>query len=731
MIDYAKALNTAQYEAATCMDGSVLVIAGAGSGKTRTIVYRLAWLTEHGVPPTSMLLLTFTRKAAQEMLHRASLLLDQGLSGIQGGTFHGFAYATLRQYRPAWLEGRTFSVMDAADITAAVKHCKDQLQLGKGDRSFPKTQNIVGILSKARNKEIPVEEVLRREAFHLLPHAEALARLGEAYAAYRRSQGLLDYDDLLFEMEALLREDGRAAAQLRERFRYIMVDEYQDTNRVQARIVRLLASSGAGDASGGNVMAVGDDAQSIYAFRGADVRNIREFPKLFPGTRIIKLEENYRSTQPVLDVANALLAGAEDAFRKNLFTRREGGDAVRLITPVSDLSQADLAVRRIGELLRDHMPHEIAVLFRAGFHSYHLEMALNRAAIAFRKYGGLRYAEAAHVKDVISYARLCLNPLDMPAFQRVAALHSGIGPKTMQKLYTVAMGGNAEATEKAFARFPGFLEDMRFLDDQRAKPLLPADRLAAIVAHYQPYMEANYPDDWPRRQQGLEEIIQMASAYQDLDLFVADLALESPEEDEDAEGRITLSTVHSAKGLEWGAVLIIDLVEERFPSRHAASDVESFEEERRLMYVACTRARTQLDLYAPGSIYSRAEQSAVFATPSPFVRDLPAGLCEEWVEGYGGVLTRRGCRLDADETPRAVRLLPPAVPAADLPEPAFLAVGEAGPDTAEPPVKLGYCHHKIFGRGKMIKFLSPDRYQVNFPGFGLKIILANFLTPEE
>ncbi len=730
MIEYEKSLNQAQFEAATSMDGPVLVIAGAGSGKTRTIVYRLAWLAEHGVAPASLLLLTFTRKAAQEMLHRASLLLDQGLAGVQGGTFHSFAYATLRQFRPAWLEGRNFSVMDAADIAAAIKQCRDELKLGKGDRSFPKTQNIVGVLSKARNKELPVEEVLRREAFHLLPHAEALTRLGEAYAAFRREQGLLDYDDLLFEMEALLREDGRAAALLRERFRYVMVDEYQDTNLVQARIVRLLAAPG--EEGGGNVMAVGDDAQSIYAFRGANVRNILDFPKLFPGTKIVRLEENYRSTQPVLNVANALLAGAGEAFRKNLFTRREGGEPVRLVTPVSDLSQADLVVRRVQELLRDHLPHEIAVLFRAGFHSYHLEMALNRAGVAFRKYGGLRYAEAAHVKDVISYARLCINPLDMPAFQRVAALHSGIGPKTMQKLYAAALGGDPAATEKAFARFPGFLSDMRFLDEQRAKPLPPADQLSAIVAHYQPHLEANYPDDWPRRQQGLEEIIQMASGYQDLDLFVADLALESPEEDEDAEGRITLSTVHSAKGLEWGAVLLIDLVEERFPSRHAAADPESFEEERRLMYVACTRARAQLDLYTPGSIYSRAEQSTVFAAPSPFVRDLPSGLCEEWVEIYGGELARRGSRAASPERPRCARLLPPPpAPAEPLPEPAFLAVGETACPGETPPVKLGYCRHKIFGRGKMIKFLPPDRYQVNFPGFGLKIILANFLQPED
>lgn len=720
MIDYQGALNPAQLEAATAGDGPVLVIAGAGSGKTRAIVYRLAWLADQGVPPAAMLLLTFTRKAAREMLYRASQLLGHGLTGVQGGTFHGFAYNTLRQYRPQWLpEGRSFTVMDATDVTAALRHCKSELGLGKGDRSFPKTQTIVGLLSKARNKERPLEDILRREAFHLLPHAEALERLNAAYAAYRRSQGVLDYDDLLFELEALLREDGPAAQNLRRRFRYIMVDEYQDANLAQARIVRHLARRE--DDAPGNVMAVGDDAQSIYAFRGADVRNIREFPDIFPGTRVIRLEENYRSVQPVLDVANALLAGAGDTFEKRLFTRKKGGDPVRLVTPVNDMSQAELVTRRVRELLREHPPHEIAVLFRAGFHSYHVEAALQRAGIPFRKYGGLRYTEAAHVKDVLAYARLVLNPLDQQAFQRAAALHSGIGPKTMQKLYAAAMGGNPEAVEKAFARYPGFLADMRFLDEQRLKPLSPAARMEAIVDHYQPLLETVHPDDWPRRRQGLDEIAQMASVYQDLDLFLADLALESPEEDEDAEDRITLSTVHSAKGLEWGAVLIIDLVEERFPSRHALNSAEDFEEERRLMYVACTRARRHLELYSPAGVFSRSEQTSVFATPSPFVRELPRGLCEEWVEGYGGVCARRGDGLTDAPRRMPARLLPPE----DEDAPA----SEERPPT-DAPLPLGRCRHKIFGRGKMVKFLPPDKYQVNFPGFGLKVILADFLMPE-
>ena len=773
MIDYAKALNEAQYAAATCGDGPVLVVAGAGSGKTRTITYRLAWLAEQGVAPEAMLLLTFTRKAAQEMLHRAGLLCDHALAGVQGGTFHAFAYGILRRFRPEWLGDRPFTVMDSADITAAVKHCKEALGLGKGDRAFPKTQAIVGLLSKARNKELPLAEILQREAFHLLPYADGLTELGRRYDAFRRESGVMDYDDLLFELEALLRQDARAAELLRSRYRHILVDEYQDTNLVQARIVRLLAGP-EGEAPG-NVMAVGDEAQSIYAFRGANVRNILDFPKLFPGARIIRLEENYRSTRPILAVANNLLEHAAESFRKTLFTRREGGDPVRLVTPLSDKSQARLVVERIRELLQSHLPHEIAVLFRAGFHSFALEMALNQAGIAFRKYGGLRYTEAAHVKDVIAFARLLLNPLDMPAFERLAALHEGIGPKTAQKLYEAGASGDTARMGKAFARHAAFRADMEFIESLRARPQSPSLTLAAILEQYRPLLEQHYPEDWPRRQQALEELLQMAAGYTELDLFLADLALESPEEEEGGEDRITLSTIHSAKGLEWNAVLIIDLVEDRFPSRHALARPEDFEEERRLMYVACTRARQQLDLYAPATLYSRAEQGMTHVNQSPFLREMGPQLAEQWLEGFGGGLRRResGCG-----TPAATggRSLSDRIPI-DLP--GELSGGLAGPsrsaagsfwgkersapsvlpdgeDCQLPPeerfspapaapshvvaaaapaggtrLPQGYCRHRIFGRGKVIRQLPPDKVQVNFPGFGLKVILAEYLLMED
>ena len=588
MIDIST-LNPAQLEAVTAPDGPVLVIAGAGSGKTRTIVHRLAWLAEQGVPASDMLLLTFTRKASREMLLRATDLLGYSIGGVHGGTFHSFAFSVLRQYRPAWAEGPV-TVMDSADSASAIQQCKERLKVGKGDRSFPKTQTIIGLLSKARNKEISIGDVLQRDAQHLLPHADALESIGEAYRGYRRQHGLLDYDDLLFELEDLLKGDPEAgreglAERFRERYRYIMVDEYQDTNRVQARLVRLLA----GEA--GNVMAVGDDAQSIYAFRGADVRNILDFPKLFPGTRVIRLEENYRSTQPVLDVANAVLAPASEGFRKNLFTTKENTPKtprVRLVRPMSDLTQANVVAARVEELLDRYQAKEIAVLFRAGYQSYHLEVALSKRGIKFRKYGGLRYAEAVHVKDVVAFVRLAINPLDMPSFERVAGLSKGVGTKTAEKIYHVAAQGDFDALRKACTKYPDLWSDMLLLDKLREHNLTPAALIEMVIEHYTPRLQAIFPDDWPRRQQGLSELAHIASAYTDLEQFVADLSLETPEDDADEfdeAGRVVLSTIHSSKGLEWDAVILLDLVEDRFPSRHALVRPEDFEEERRLMYV--------------------------------------------------------------------------------------------------------------------------------------------------
>ena len=757
MIDYQRHLNPAQYEAATTLEGPVLVIAGAGSGKTRTIVYRLARLVESGVPASSILLLTFTRKAAQEMLERARLLMGHqdmpdlaaggtvhgahpGLAAVQGGTFHAYAYSMLRLFQPQGY-GRNLTVMDSHDILAALQHCREELKAGKGDRSFPKNQTINGLLSKSRNKEAPLEEIIRRDASHLLPHAETMSRMAEAYAAFKREKNLLDYDDLLFTFEEVLRSSPEALHYCRNRHRYIMVDEYQDTNPVQARIAGLVAGldpdtggglqkNGNGAAFSGNIMVVGDDAQSIYAFRGADVRNILRFPDQFPGTKIIRLEENYRSTQPVLDLSNAVLERASEGYAKRLFTRREDGIKPNIVRPMSDRTQAGLVAARIVELTRLYDPGDIAVLVRAGFHSYPLELALNKMGVRFRKYGGIRYTEAAHVKDVMSFVRLVQNPLDFTAFTRMAELSKGAGAKTCLKIYQLAVAGNAEALGKAVARYPDLASDLVFIDAARNMQIPPAILLSNVVEHYSPRLERLYPDDYPRRLQGLEQLIQIASAYSDLDMLVADLSLEDPDREEDAmDDSIVISTIHSAKGLEWAAVLILDLVEERFPSRHAMVQPDDFEEERRLMYVACTRAKEFLELYVPASVYDRGSGGSIPAAPSPFVRELAPDLYVEWQEGYtGGLMEKNRARPGTKPDAGQERHTPAPVPIEDADAPGALGQGQ-GP--AAPPAQCGFCRHKIFGRGKIVQHLPPDKYRVNFPGIGLKVIMAAYLSLED
>lgn len=739
-------LNAAQRAAVTAEPGPLLVIAGAGSGKTRTLVHRLAWLAEQGVDPSSMLLLTFTRKASQEMLHRAANLLGYSLGGVHGGTFHGFAFSILRQYRPDWATG-ALTVMDASDSASALQQCRERFKIGKHDRSFPKAQTVLGMISKARNKELELHEVLQRDAPHLMGYAGDLCLLDSACREYRREHSLLDYDDLLFELEALLRKDGGEsdlALQLQARFSQILVDEYQDTNRVQARLVRLLAGER------GNVMAVGDDAQSIYAFRGADVRNILQFCKVFPQASLLRLEENYRSVQPVLDVANAVLASASEGYAKTLFTQRQGGAPVRLLRPLSDLSQASVVAQRIEELLETYQPPEIAVLFRAGYQSYHLEVALTKRGIPFQKYGGLRYAEASHIKDVVAFVRLLVNPMDQPSFLRMAALCKGVGARTAEKLHARLAAGDLEGLRSACARFPELLLDLALLDRLRAENPTPALLLGRLVDAYRPRLERLYPDDWPRRLQGLEELTHIASAYSDNEKLVADLSLDSPDPKAEHEAdSIVLSTIHSAKGLEWDAVIVIDLVEERFPSRHALVRPEDFEEERRLMYVACTRARESLDLSAPSTLYNRQNAGNQPAELSPFLRELPYGLCEEWQEGFTGVLSQRPS-LQPSARVRSVlkadigRPLSesgtfgsPTTFSADTFAPNSPGSRSTRPPSPTTPAaprsgeECGFCRHKIFGRGKVVEHLPPDKCRVNFPGLGLKVILRDFLIMEE
>ncbi|MCF8106817.1 MAG: ATP-dependent helicase [Desulfohalobiaceae bacterium] len=705
--DIHKELNEAQLKAAMATEGPVLVIAGAGSGKTRTIVYRLAHLVREGLDPQSILLLTFTRKASQEMLNRAGRLLGQGLNGVVGGTFHSFAYAMLRRYSRALGLAEELTILDKGDSEQVVAQVRESQGIGKGDRSFPKKGTISSLISKSRNKELGLQILIENEARHLLVYGEDLQAIADSYSRFKREYGLLDYDDLLFYCEKLLTEHEGIRDFLRLKYQHILVDEYQDTNLVQGRIVSSLAGPG------GNVMAVGDDAQSIYSFRGATVANILRFSESFPGARIIKLEQNYRSVQPILSLSNQILERAEEKYEKNLFTERSDGQKPELLRPISDHSQSRVVLNKIEELAREYPLHEIAVLFRSGFQSYNLEVALNKQGIPFKKFGGQKFTEAAHIKDVLAYLRLAANPADLPAWQRAMTLIPKVGPKTCQRLYDSIVSGDgaylarSRRSNEDLDRAVTFIHRLQEQKKERVFVLL-----EQVLEFYQPLLKSRFPDDYPRRQAGLDELSQIAAAYEELDLFLSDLCLENPDQlgqRDPLEDNLVLSTVHSAKGLEWQAVIIIDLVEERFPSKHALMDKFGMEEERRLFYVACTRAKEYLGLSMPDSLYNRYQRFHESALASPFVLELsPDGFDEFREDMSGTMLVHR--------------------PIKDKKGP---SQAKKGGDRQASPDKLGHCRHKIFGRGKVVQFFPPNRYQVNFPGFGLKKIMGDYLEMEE
>jgi len=705
-IDLKNQLNPAQYEAVTTTEGPVLVIAGAGSGKTRTIVYRLAHLVEQGVDPAQILLLTFTRKASQEMLARAEGILGRPLDGTSGGTFHSFAYATLRRNAMDLGFDGGFTLMDRGDQENAVRDIRAELELGKGDKSFPKKNTVLDMITKSRNKEEQLDAIVQREAYHLSPYIDDIAEIASAYAGFKRKHALLDYDDLLFEFDRLLTENEPLRNQLSTRYRYVMVDEYQDTNLVQARIVQKLAGTS------GNVMAVGDDAQSIYAFRGAKVDNILKFPEIFPGAKVIRLEQNYRSTQEILDLTNNILENARTKFDKHLFSEIKGRGKPEVVYPISDQTQARIVLDKILELEKRYPLKEIAVLFRAGFQSFHLETSLTRLGVNYRKFGGIRFSEAAHIKDIMSLLRLSLNTNDLLAWQRALDHVKGVGPKTVAKIYEAL---HTQGREKYLAsmrkKHPAVAELLDELDAVRRSQLTPAGTLDRLMAFYQPILTEKFPDDYPKRQQGLEQLAQIAANYRTMDQFLADLSLDGdPEDDEIDEDALVLSTVHSSKGLEWSAVILIDLVEDRFPSKRAIQRPEDLEEERRLMYVACTRAKEHLSLMVPKTIYNRFNGTSDPAMPSPFVMELPNECFERLHESYSGGLERK----QNAPKPKGSSKVTNKVRSAS----------ESGSDDSE---KLGFCRHKIFGKGKIIARIPPDKYRINFPGFGLKVIIKDYV----
>jgi len=446
-IDYRGALNPAQYEAVVTTQGPILVVAGAGTGKTRTLVYRVARLVEAGVDASNILLLTFTRKAAEEMLRRASLLLDGRCDRVAGGTFHSFANTVLRRHGSALGLASNFTILDRSDSEDAINLLRAGRGLDKKDKRFPRKQAVAEMFSMAVNKALPLPQLIEDAYSHLAEHLAALVELQARYDAYKRERQLLDYDDLLVRLRELLTSSDDLRQRLSRKYQYIMVDEYQDTNALQADTVRLLASEHH------NVMAVGDDAQSIYSFRGANFRNIMDFPNLFPGTRVIAIEENYRSTQPILDLTNAVIEQARERHEKRLFTLKTSGPAPLLIAAPTEQFQSRFVCQRILELREEGVPlPDIAVLFRSSFHSFDLEIELARHDIPFVKRGGFKFIETAHIKDVLAHVRVLVNPRDAVSWHRILLLLEGVGPRSSEEIIRWILAEDDVATR--LERFP-------------------------------------------------------------------------------------------------------------------------------------------------------------------------------------------------------------------------------------------------------------------------------------
>jgi len=598
IFSYKNELNPAQLEAVESIDGPFLVIAGAGSGKTRVLVHRVAHLVEKGVKPEEILLLTFTRRAAEEMLRRASLLLDERCKKISGGTFHSFANMILRKYAKFLEISNNFTILDRSDAEDAVNLVRTQLGFHKSEKRFPRKHAILEVISKSVNKSEDIKDVLYDEYPQFIEFIDQIKKIRDEYRKYKLQKSLLDYDDLLVFLKNLLSKHEDVRASLSAKYKYIMVDEYQDTNKLQAHIACLLAADHA------NIMVVGDDAQSIYSFRGANFKNIMDFPKIFKGTKIITLEENYRSTQPILNLTNAVIAQAKEKFEKHLYTKKKEGNIPVFIDCPDENSQSTFVADKILELREEGIPlNEMAVLFRSGWHSNDLEIELASRNIPFVKYGGQKFVEAAHIKDILSYLRISHNINDQVSWLRALLLIPGIGPKTAAKIIEAII---AKPKDNALLqKNEGVARLLELLESVDCNRDAPAKIIEKFFNYYQPLLKIKY-DDFNKRLNDLDSLLRIAERYKSAEDFLTDMALEPPERsiveaariDKD-DSLLTLSTIHSAKGLEWHTVFLIYVAEGHLPSYLSLETEDEVEEERRLLYVASTRAKINLFFLKP------------------------------------------------------------------------------------------------------------------------------------
>ena len=649
-IDYAAALDPQQFAAATAPPGATLVVAGAGTGKTRTLVYRLAHLVESGVPADRIVLLTFTRRAARQMLDRAAqTLAEAGASAgrARGGTFHSACAEVLRRHGDAAGLGRRFTILDASDAADVLDLLRSERRLDRAETRFPTKRAIQRLFSTAANRAEPLAATVERDAPQFTGHLDALVELHVAFQAYKLRYGLADYDDLLGLTARLLRENDAVRRSVAGRMQHVLVDEYQDVNAAQAELVELFASVH------GGVTAVGDDAQSIYGFRGADVQHILDFPRRHARdgvpARVVKLEHNYRSTQPILDLANWTLERAAVGYDKRLFTDRAGGETPALVQAPDETWEA----RFVAQVVLDRREAGVAlsrqaVLFRSGWASYALEAELGRRKIPYVKYGGLKLAEAAHIKDVVAHLRVAENPADAVAWNRALRLCEGVGPQTARAVLdaiTAAADGTPTAdwtaavrSAKARAEIERLVATVAALRDPERTLGQQLDRL---LDAYRPAFERAYPDDFPAREPDLEAFAALAARFatraellEALALDPLDLTADGVEPETPDEAPLVLSTIHSAKGLEFDTVFLIEALDGVLPSRYALATPAETEEERRLLYVALTRAETELYVGYPLTQTQRGAGSYL-TNVTRFLKDAPEAILEPWTLDEG------------------------------------------------------------------------------------------------
>lgn len=634
-INYEQELNKAQYDAVMHNNGPALVIAGAGTGKTRTLVYRVARLIEDGANPYSILLLTFTRKAASEMIRRATTILDQRCEKIEGGTFHSFAAKILRRYAEHLNYSNSFNIIDQSDSEDIINVIRTSLKFDKERKRFPQKKTLQKILSLSINKQADTDEIIEEYFPAFIDYSDKIEMIFEKYHQYKIKYNLMDYDDLLLNLLKLIKTKPNVLKELNDRYKYIMVDEYQDSNRLQHEIS--IGLSGINN----NIMAVGDDAQSIYSFRGADYQNIMFFPESFKKCEIFKIEQNYRSNQNILNLTNEIINTAVYKYEKELFSDKISENLPFLISAKDERQQSQFLTQQILELREEgYSLNDIAVLFRSGFHSFDLEIELENAEIPFIKFGGLKFIETSHIKDLIAYFRILHNQKDALSWHRVLLLIDGIGPRTAENIIEDITDNNLNFenhNKYKFKKSNDLLQELfgKLSEIEKSKVSL-EDKAQLIAEYYRPLLK-NKHDDWQKRWRDIESFINIAGRYESIRSFLNDMAIDPPSESvselspESKEDEfLTLSTIHSAKGLEWKAVFLIWALEGKFPSARSVENIDTLEEERRLFYVALTRAKDLLYITYPNNIFDR-ESGFVLSEPSRFIDSINEKFTDKYI----------------------------------------------------------------------------------------------------